>query len=657
MQGKLYVILAYAVAGIVIGLWPSCIPEKGGVASGLLWTPRYPAAKTWATVVALLAMALGVVVITGESVLSPVILACGLVALAASLSRRGVDPVALFAGFFALCVSVTLPWWRRESGVLGVSVYELAVFSLIVVAFIRLFIAELPARQGGFAAVWIVVYACLAAFLTFSTGIFDDRYGFRMMWHHWGAYVGPAELLAAGAAIFHDFPAQYGLGPTALIAGFCGEDCWHAMHFVAAFATLAYSVLIAVLALALTRKRWPERFAVLALCLVTCFLWTGYARHLVSPMMTPSVSGLRFLPATLLLTYLFFAGEIERSTKKRFAAHALWALSALWSPESAFYATFLWWPYYLFIRRARGGLSSRVLGFLKAGTCLVAGTAAFLAALDGVYYLIYGEWPSLYAILAYAIDPPGPLPINWHGAIWYFLLAMAVGMGALVYSWRKTGDTMAFRRGFLVQLLCYAAFSYFLGRSHDNNLLNIMPLVMLVLLNAMTAVEGRVVPRIAMALAAVLLGWLSVVGWEAWQQNITSGRVFSFDPRIEQRFDPRWWESGLPGDARNAITYITQHYGEPVTLLNISFVLLRSAPPDPWSAFNGPEDFYYIPSERRREFLSLTAASLKRTGWVVVDQRFGAAQQWLADYDSAYRRSERLEFGSYYAIRYVPKAQ
>lgn len=652
VQGKLYVILAYAVAGIVIGMWPSCVPEKGGLTSA----PERSVLGAWAPIVGLFIATLGAVLITGESFLSQAFLAGGLVALATSLSRKGVDAVALLASLLALCVSLALPWWRRDSGVLDASAYEFAAFALIVAAFVWLFTAKRPARQGGSPVVWAVIYACLAAFLTFSTGIFDDRYGFRMMWHHWGAYVGPAELLLSGAAVFHDFPVQYGLGPTAVIAGLCGKDCWHATHFVAGFATLAYSVLIAVLALALARKRWPDRFAVLALCLATCFLWTGFPRHLVSPMMTPSVSGLRFLPATLLLTYLFFAGEIEHSRKKLLAAHALWALGVLWSPESAFYVTFLWWPYYLFVRRAPGGLSSRAQGLVKAGTGLVVGTVAFLAVLDGVYRLIYGEWPTLYAILAYAIDPPGPLPINWHGAIWYFLLAMSVGLGALVYSWRKTGDTVAFRRGFLVQLLCYAAFSYFLGRSHDNNLLNILPMLMLVLLSAMAAVESRIVSRTAVALAAVLLGWLPVFGWQAWQQNVTSGRVFTFDSRIEQRFDPRWWEAGLPGDARQAITYIYQHYGEPVTLLDSSYDLVRSAPPDPWSALNGPEDFDYIPSARRREFLSRTAASLKRVGWVVVARRFPAGP-WLADFDSAYQRSARLEFGDYYAIRYVPKAQ
>lgn len=656
MQDKLYVILTYAVVGIVIGLWPSCVPEKVGATGGLLPTPRHSAAATWASVVGLLIAVLGAVTITGESLLSPVVLACGLTALVTSVSRRGVDVVGMLVSFFALCVSVTLPWWRRDSGALDASVYELAVFFLVVVAFVKLFLAELPAREGGTPGVWVVIYTCCAAFLTYSTGIFDDRYGFRMMWHHWGAYVGPAELLASGAAIFHDFPAQYGLGPTALIAGFCGKDCWHAMHFITAFATLAYSVLIAVLALALTRRRWPERFAVLTLCLAACFLWTGYPAHLISPMMTPSVSGMRFLPATLLLSYLFFVGEIERSKKKLLAAHALWALGVLWSPESAFYVTFLWWPYYLFVRRAPPGLSTRVLGFVKEGVTLVAGTTMFLAILAGMYRLVYGEWPILYAILAYAIDPPGPLPIDWHGAIWYFLLAMSVGLGALVNSWRKTGDTVAFRRGFLVQLLCYAAFSYFLGRSHDNNLLNIMPLIVLVLLHAMSVMESRVLARIALVLAAVLLGWLPVVGWQAWRQDAVSLRVFSFDSRIEQKFDPRWWMSGLPGDARRAISYIYKHYGEPVTLLNDSYDLVRSAPPDPWSALNAPEDFDYMPSARRREFLSLTAASLKRVGWVVVDQKFDA-EPWLADFDSAYQRSDRLEFGSYYAIRYVPKMQ
>lgn len=658
MQDKFYIILAYALFGIAIGLWPLYVTEKGGWSTGdLLSSPKRRVAATWLTAIVLLIAALGTMAITGESVLSPLILTFGLAAIATATAGGRFDALAMLAGFFALCVSVTLLWWTRHGRSLDVSIYQLVVFFLIVVAFIWIFASRSAARETGIPARWIIAYTGFAAFLTFSTGIFDENhFAFRLLWLHWGAYVGPAELLLSGAAIFHDFPAQYGLGPTALIAGVCGKDCWHGMYFVAGFATFAYSVLLAVLALALTRKRLLERLAIFALCLATSYLWAGFPPHLSTPMTTPSVSGLRFLPATLLLTYLFFAGEIERSKRKILVAQALWAFGVLWSPESAFYVTFLWWPYYVFVRREHGDLFSRVKGLVKAGLVLLAAAVVLAIVFEGVYRLIYREGPTLYGILAYAIDPPGPLPINWHGAVWYFLLATLAGLGALLYAWRKTGDTAAFRRGFLLQLACYGAFSYFLGRSHDNNILNIIPFVMLVLLNVISMAESRVLSRIGIVLAAALLGWLPTFAWQPWDANVMQGEVLTFDSRIDERLALEQPGSGLAADARKAIEYISQHYGEPVTLLDGSFDLIRSTPPDPWSALHGPENFAFMPSDRRREFLSRTAASLKRAGWVVVAQNF-PADEWLADFDSVYQRTERLEFGRYYAIRYSPKIQ
>lgn len=464
--------------------------------------------------------------------------------------------------------------------------------------------------------------------------------------------MGPAELLQSGASIYHDFPAQYGLGPTALLAGFCGTDCWHAMYFVAGFVTLAYSVLIAILALALTRDRWWIRLTVLIMCLAVCFFWSGTPNNLSSPMATPSVSGMRFLPVTVLLTYLFFAEDIGRSKAKVLMAQGLWIVGVLWSPESAFYVTFLWWPYYLFVRRVQGNLKARLKGMVKRAADLVGALILLVVVFVGIYALVYRETPTLYGVFAYVINPPGPVPINWHSTVWYFLSVIVVGLGTSVYSFRKTGDTVQFRRGFLVLLVSYSAATYFLGRSEDNALLNMTPLFLLVILNTMSVAQSELLWRTSVVLAAALLAWLPFFEWQAWQQNLKDGGLFQFDSRIDSRFG---WQHRTMGEVWRVISYLSRHYHEPpITVLNYSYLMVRTVPSHPWSAINGPENFAYIPSERRREFVERTAASLQRSGWLVVARDF-PADEWLADFDTAYQRDLRLDFGKYYAIRYSPK--
>lgn len=658
MQDKLHVILAYAGIGIAMALWPSLLAANTGMTAGApLSTPKRPDIAAWRAAAALLIAVFCIARITAEPLVSPLILTFGLLALVTSISGRRLDVVAMPAVLLALCVSATLLWWLRQGQSLDLSWYQLGIFSLVIFALTRLFSGRVPAAADRFPVKWLLGFALVAALLTFSTGIFfDDEYAYLMLWHHWGAFIGPSELLLSGAAIFHDFPAQYGLGPTAVIAGFCGKDCWHGMYFVAGFATFANTVLLAALALTLSRNRWLERLAFLALSLAASFLWAAYPPHLTSPMMTPSVSGLRFLPATLLLTYLFLSRSIEHSKRKIAVAQVLWAFGVLWSPESAFYVTLMWWPYYLFVQRVQGDAFARVMGLVRSGLRLLVVAAVLAIAFDGTYWLVYREQPTLYGIFAYALNPPGPLPINWHGAVWYFLLVTAIGLGTSLQTWRRSGDTLVFRRGFLLQLASYGAFSYFLGRSHDNNLLNVMPFFLLVLLQAISAAEGLILPKLSAVLAAALIAWLPTFGWQAMGDEVIQGGILTFDPKITDNFFPERPSAGLSIGALRAVVYIARHYGEPITFLDTSLDLIHSSPPAPWSALNAPEDFQFIPSAERREFLRRTAASLRRPGWVIVDHRISATE-WLMDYDVAYRRTAELEFGRYYAIRYSPKVQ
>jgi hypothetical protein len=104
-----------------------------------------------------------------------------------------------------------------------------------------------------------------------------------------------------------------------------------------------------------------------------------------------------------------------------------------------------------------------------------------------------------------------------------------------------------------------------------------------------------------------------------------------------------------------ALAHIHRNYGEPATVLDSSMNHVRATPRSAWSAIHGPANFAYVPSEQRRVFLERTARTLDRPGWLVVNRKF-PAYGWLADFATVYTTTERLEFGSYYALRMVPKA-
>ena len=106
-------------------------------------------------------------------------------------------------------------------------------------------------------------------------------------------------------------------------------------------------------------------------------------------------------------------------------------------------------------------------------------------------------------------------------------------------------------------------------------------------------------------------------------------------------------------DAARGMQTISDQFDEPVTVLDAAINVEASTAGIPWSAFHGPENYVYLPSALRREFLANIAAALKRPGWLLISRSYDATS-FLSDYDAVYRRDQQLDFGTYYAIRYVP---
>jgi hypothetical protein len=263
------------------------------------------------------------------------------------------------------------------------------------------------------------------------------------------------------------------------------------------------------------------------------------------------------------------------------------------------------------------------------------------------------------------------MPINPHGTVLFFLMATLLAALATYGQLKANKDSVLIQRGFVVQLLCYSAASYFLGRSHDNNVLNVLPFIAISLLYAQRALPSGALRHASIVLMAAVIGWLPLFGWGAWQHLINSNGVLTFQgttlgqlltwensetsARIERRFNQYQLDAGSPADAGAALSWIRREYAEPATVLDFSMDLPHAAPNTAWSAIHGPANFPYIPSERRRQFIASTAERLKRTGWLVVDRKF-PADEWLADFATAYRIAEKKDFGSYYALRMVPFA-
>jgi hypothetical protein len=670
VESKLSTILVYLIFGLaVVGLLAANVLRTRDVAT---LTRRRACA-----VAALLAMA---VFLTGSTAPAGwmAILWAAASALVCSapwrMTPRRVDWPSAIVLFATFCFAWTIAWWRRNTGVFNVSWHELLVLhGVLMVATLAFSARHVDAgeRQRTW---WPVGVAFLfgGVMFLFSTGLYRQPWILWLSWHHWGAYIGPAQLACAGVPLFHDAPAQYGLGPTALLAATCGRDSWLAMYAVVGASSLIYSVLMLDIARRVAGPgHRPIQIVLIGLVVfVGLFVWTAYPPIVGSPALTPSVSGLRFLPLAALVWAVIRRDGSRGDKGAPWTLHLLWIAGVFWSPESAVQVTAVWWPYYVWREVSQAERGRALAVFAKANAQLVAwllgGSLVFLAT----YRVGYGLWPDLETYFAYALHPPGPLPVSLFGAVWFFGAILLASLAAL---WTAGGPDAERRHAsplIVVLLAAYGATSYFLGRSHDNNLLNVAAFYVLLLLAMRALPHAPLLRTTSSAMLSALLAYPVLAGWTAWTDSARDHALLEFEPAsVTSRFSYMQADGAkanatmagagpadaLAADAMRGMREIGARYREPVTVLDPPLNLESSNAGRPWSAYHGPENFYYLPGELRRRYLAAVAARLDRTGWVLVRRDFDASA-WLTDYDAVYRRDVTLDFGTYYAIRYVPRS-
>jgi len=569
-----------------------------------------------------------------------------------------------------LIIGTTLPWWRAIKS--GFSLGEIIAYGIIITACLLALGREASADDGrrvNPTSKWAVIAfaGVVAVVMSFTTGVLSTPEIKITAWHHWGAYIGPAELALSGARIFYDFPAQYGFGPTLLIASACDSNCWIAMYFIAGGAALAFALLGFFIISGLPVRTLAALAVIVGATAVGCLLWVAYPPLVSSALVAPSTAGLRFLPALALVVMMMWSeGEAKLQPHWTKFGFAVFAVGALWSPESLFMSSFVWGPYYC-LRRMAGVSPHRLMHVLFGSVAMLSfAVITILAAFLVLYRWRFGVSPTLNAYLAYMLYPPGPMPINPTGPVWFCVTALALGAWSSRGLFVQGGNSGAFRRSLLLILLSYASFSYALGRSHDNNFLNIIPYSTLIISSVVMSQVPVFLRAIAAGMLASLLGLSSLFGWSAWSETVAGGRLFEFKPQefvaslsyenpetaaiLALRCVPG---ACSPADASRALSQIRETSTDPAMVLDQAFLSLPATSTTAWSAMHEPANYYFLPREWRQTFLQRTAFQLHRGGWLVVQKSLPA--RWIDDFQSAYSIAEDLNFGTYRALHFVPR--
>jgi hypothetical protein len=590
---------------------------------------------------------------------SPLVLS---LAFAAPLLRERRGGLTALGGLVALPLIAPVTWWEPN---LALGLPQSVAF--LIVGVLAATLPLLPFRAAGIPAApvlaTLLVFAVVAALLM---GQFDSPLLFWSIWHHWGAYVAPAEAMLGGGAPFHDFPVQYGMGPTLLISALGRKDLWSGLYLATAFTNALYLLVLAA-SVGLALRRSPRGLALLAVLAMACavLLWTGYPPAEAGPMMTPSVDGMRFLPLALLI-FVILVGEAAECPGTALG-YVVWFCSLAWSPEAGVYATIVWFPY-LALRAAqrRGANTPGAVAWaaLCGSAIAVASLAAGTAILTLIFRVEFGGWPSASGFLTYVLNPPGILPPNPLGPIWLGLAAVAIGAVALTRT-----DARGLRTGAVCLLGLVAAGSYYLGRSHDNNVLNLFPFVVLSIAAAVSVPLPSILEGFSRMVLVGIVAWPATFGFQSPVLGTVSDGKIPFGPeRLLDRFKlvaPDAWAlldaylADQPGrhaasaDAGAALAWLAEHGAGPPLVINQALISPRYAGGPEWTGVNNLANFDLLPREVIARFIKNGAASYNRQGWLLVDRE--QPGDWLELFGSAYEVAEERAFGGYSAYRLIPK--
>jgi len=312
---------------------------------------------------------------------------------------------------------------------------------------------------------------------------------------HWGFYCGPAELVRQGGWLLNTVPSQYGLLNIFLVAHGPFSSVYANLLILQA---CLYIVVAAVFYRALSSflKGGGARLFALISVLLLLFYLPGWAPTLSNAINYPSVGPFRFFGAYLLPFLVWqLTGQLKDQGKLRSSSlilgNLIWLISVFWSAETMIYGSVAWWPAYLVSLRLSDGqkVNHRYFWFwVLAPFAVLLFLLSFVA---GWYQLQLHQWPDWYAYLEYPLAYAGgfsSMATKGDSAVWVPIL---LG-GALCFRFIEVVVKQAWRSlplALSTTLAFWAVNSYFASRSHDNNILNLLPIYFFLILLSFSEAE------------------------------------------------------------------------------------------------------------------------------------------------------------------------
>ncbi|HUQ34113.1 MAG TPA: hypothetical protein VM095_18470 [Pyrinomonadaceae bacterium] len=408
--------------------------------------------------------------------------------------------IDLFVVVLAWTISARLLWWDSLghwfiSGSGGAeSVYRFLICALSLLLVLFNVMSREKAVDGARPRIWTIPNAA-AVLILGAASVRSDQLFNTMSYSHWGVIIGPAEMVRQGGWLLWDVPSQYGFLNILAVAIFPVKSVWQSSYIINSLLLFSSAVFLFYVLRSLMTGPLNFCFA-LSATLAAVFLMAGWPPALLGPQVFPSLGPFRFIWCYALLLILF--QDYRRKAEKpdwrlMLAGCVIWLIGTLWSSESAVYCAAIWLPAYALIifRKARDLRAEapphsksrlRVVAFWSMVPPLLLATS--IGLITAYYILRLGHAPDWRGFYEYSLSfSKGffAIPIDPDGPVWTLFLIFCALSTLAAYSLRqglthRAASLIAGTWGAL-----WAVGSYFVSRSHPNNVAVLSPVLVTVI--------------------------------------------------------------------------------------------------------------------------------------------------------------------------------
>jgi hypothetical protein len=329
-----------------------------------------------------------------------------------------------------------------------------------------------------------------------------------------------------------------------------------------------------------------------------------------------------------------------------------WLLGVLWAAESALYCTAMWIPAYVWLAYTHSCRAEKPRASAFRWCLLpVAALAIAAGSVWAFYKLRLGHGPDWPAYCEYAMSFGrgfGSLPLDPAGSVWVLLIVFFVSAAAAAHLVKRGLRSKGAGLAAAMLGMLWATSSYFVARSHPNNIDNLAPLVCLAIAimlrlladNRRADWHGGLTRAAFVPILAVIIGctWGNAAEFPHWWRTaavMPSGNVESLLPQAEPGLSRIMQVGGV-------------HAGDPVLFMApylLPSVRLngRLAPESAFRSWTplGPLDLHE-PLLRRRSvvYMRRFTARAQMSGWLIQPLHPSVDEQ-VRDQDELFAEIER----------------